>query len=33
MFKKYIERTLEDHVDLPRVVISNLDPEVIDSVS
>ena len=31
MFQKYIERTLEEHIELPKVVVTNLDPEVIEA--
>lgn len=33
MFQKYIERTLEEHIELPKVVVTNLDPEVIEALA
>jgi hypothetical protein len=32
MFQKYIEKTLEEQIALPSVVVTNMDPEVIEAL-
>ena len=31
LFQQYVERTLEEQIELPKVVITNLEPEVTEA--